>query len=244
MGEVNNAVETEEKRVPYTVEIDETVPFKTDAEIKILTSNELCKLANELFRAIFADYEGCYFEMSKNGPATITAVFNHGKHEEGRHYAVDMASSSKDAGNDVIQRARAFDRLAKEGDRYHITEDGKDIFKKFLSPRFVERNGKVNWGLIVSDYVERTNAFYGTAQQYTKIEGIDPRQLCFAIFGKEENGERLDYAVDVRGSVSSYNTYGLVSPNYALHIVRAHEEHLKETYEKLGFGAAGSGIIR
>ena len=244
MGENVNAVETEEKRVPYTVEIDETIPFNADAETKILTSNELCKLANELFRQLFADYEGCYFEMSKNGPATITAVFNHGKHEEGRHYAVDMAAA-KDAGNDVIQRARAFDRLAKEGDRYHITEDGKDIFKKFLAPRFVERNGKVNWGLIVSDYVERPNAFYGTATQYTKIEGIDPRQLCFALFGaKEENGERLDYAVEVRASVSSYNTYGLVAPNYALYILRAHEDNLKETYEKLGFGAVGSGIIR
>ena len=244
MGETNQTVDTEEKRIPYTVEIEETVPYKADAEIKILTSNELCKLANTLFHALFADYEACYFDATKNGPATITAVFNHREHVEGAHYAVDKAANAKDAGNDVIQRARAFDRLAKEGDRYHITEDGKDIFKKFLSPRFFERNGKVNWGLLVSDYVEQTNRFYGNTQQLTKIEGIDPRMLCFALFGKEDNGEKLYYAVEVKAAISNFNSVGIANPNYVLHITRAHEDHINDTYDKLGLGSAGSRLIR
>lgn len=241
MSEKQNK-QPEEKRTPYVLEV-EPMKFEADAEVKILTSNELCRLTNEYFKAAFGDYEGCFFEMAQGAP-TITLVFNHGKHEENKVYAVDMADTKK-VGNSVIEKSRLYDRLVKEGDRYHITDDGKDIIENLLAPRYFN-NGKPNWGTIVTDYVDRPSSYYGPygGVQLTRIVGIDPKAICAIIYGKKEDDSWLDYAVEVKADLSARNGFGIASPNYVLNITKAYNEHITKTYEKLGFCMAGSNIIR
>ena len=235
---------SENQRTPYVLDA-EPMDFAADAEVKILTSNEFCRLVNEYFKAGFADYEGCFFDMSNNMPS-ITLVFNHVKHDENKVYAVDMVDNKK-AGNTVIERSRMYDRLVREGDRYHITEDGIDIIKPLLIPRLFN-NGKPNWGNIVADYVDRAPANYYMPQggvQLTRIIGIDPKQICRILFGKKEGDSWLDYGVDVKGNLATSNSFGgNFAPNYVLNITKAYNEHIKKTYEKLGFGTAGSNIVR
>lgn len=234
---------TVDERTPYVLEVD-PIGFEADAEVKILTSNEFCKLVNEYFKGAFADYEGCYFNMIQGNPS-VTLVFNHCKHEEGRNYAVEMAGEKK-VSNSVIERSRSYDRLLREGDRYHITDDGKDIITKLLTPHYFN-NGKPNWGNIVVEYTERP--MYGGMQggiQMTKVNGIDPSAMCAIIYGKkDEEGSYLDYGVEVKDNLSARNgNYGFATAaNYVLSITRAYNEHIKNTYEKLGYGI-GSGIIR
>ena len=232
----------ENSRTPYVLEV-EPMKFEADAEVKIITSNELCRLTNEYFKAAFADYEGCFFEMTQGAPS-ITLVFNHGKHDEDKVYAVDMVATNK-VGNSVLDRSRAHDRLVKEGDRYHITEDGIDIIKELLAPRYFN-NGKPNWGVVVTDFVDRPASYYGAQSGvlFTRIIGIDPRLICRILFGKKEGDSYLDYAVDVKADLSARNGFGISSPNYVLNITKAYNEHIKKTYEKLGLGTAGSNIIR
>lgn len=227
------------ERQPYVLEV-EPMDFVADAEVKITTSNELCKLTNEYFRAAFADYEGCKFEMSSGYP-TLTLVFNHCEHKEGNVYACEM-SSGKTVGNSVIDRSRAYDRLAKEGDRYLITEDGKDIIKPLLAPRYAN-NGNPQWGNIVAETSERQ--MYGPGVQFTRVIGIDPKAICALIYGKKEDGSWLDYAVEVKADLSARNGFGISASNYVLYITKAYDEHIKKTYEALGFGSAvNSDIIR
>lgn len=242
MSEVKEQKVPENSRTPYVLEV-EPMSFNADAEVKIITSNELCRLANEYFKAAFADYEGCFFEMSQGAP-TITLVFNHAKHDDDKVYAVDMITNNN-VGNSVLEKSRMYDRLVKEGDRYHITEDGKDIIKELLAPRYFN-NGKPNWGSVVTDYVDRPASYYGpqASVQFTRIIGIDPRLICRILFGKKEGDSWLDYAVDVKADLSARNGFGISSPNYVLNITKAYNEHIKKTYEKLGLGAAGSNIIR
>lgn len=238
-----NAKQAEEQREKYTVEVEDHEDFEADAQIKVLTSNELCKLANEYFHAAFADYEGCQVEMS-NGQMSFYLVFNHGKHDdETVHYAVDMASK-ENVGNDVIRRARQFDRLAKEGDRYHITQDGIDIIKDFIFPRYVDRKtGKANWGNLVSDFSERSNSYYGPTVQLTKVANIDPKAICAKVFGyKGEDGVIYDYSVDVKGVVNAL--YAGATKNYVLWVTKASAEHMAKTFEKLGVGTVASSFIR
>lgn len=242
MSEQKEKVVPEENRTPYVLEVEPS-PFEADAEVKILTSNELCRLANQYFRAAFADYEGCFFEMSQGAP-TITLAFNHAKHTEDGVYAVDMPANNK-VGNSVLERTRAYDRLVKEGDRYHITEDGKDIIKPLLAPRYFN-NGNPNWGTIVTDYIDRPTSYYVPqgGVQLTRIIGIDPKAICAILFGKKEGGSWLDYAVEVKADLSARNGFGVTAPNYVLNITKAYNDNITKTYEKLGFGMAGSSIVR
>ena len=240
MSELKEQKVPENSRTPYVLEV-EPMSFEADAEVKIITSNELCRLANEYFKVAFADYEGCFFEMSQGAPS-ITLVFNHAKHEDNKVYAVDMVAGGK-VGNSVLERTRAYDRLVKEGDRYHITDDGIDIIKDLLAPRYFN-NGKPNWGAVVTDYVDRQAAYYQGGVQYTRIIGIDPRSICRILIGKKEGDSWLDYAGDVKAELSARNGFGISSPNYVLNITKAYNEHIKKTYEELGLGTAGSNIIR
>lgn len=241
MSEVKQNV-PEDSRAPYVLDV-EPMDFNADAEVKIITSNELCRLVNQYFKAGFADYEGCIFEMSQGAPS-ITLVFNHGKHDEDKTYAVDMMADKK-VGNSVLEKSRMYDRLVKEGDRYHITEDGMDIIKPLLLPRYFN-NGKVNWGVVVTDYVDRQATYYGPQNgvQLTRIIGIDPKAICRILYGKKQGDSYLDYAVEVKADLSTHNGFGISSPNYVLNITKAYNEHIKKTYEKLGFGTVGSSIIR
>ena len=132
--------DAETKREPYKIEI-ESLDFKEDFSGKFLTSNELCKLTNEIFRAAFADYVGSQFELV-NGMPMISLYFDHAKTKNGT-YACERVGA-KQSGNNVIDRTRSRDQQLREGDRYHLTEDGIDVIKVLLSPRFYNQ-GKPNW---------------------------------------------------------------------------------------------------
>lgn len=235
--------EATEERKPYTLTV-EPIEFAADAEVKILTSNELCKLVNEYFRAAFADFEGSLFEMSQGAPS-ISLFFNHPKHVEGAVYACDTVDGKK-VGNSVLDRINSYDRKVKEGDKYHVTDDGKDIIKPLLSPKYFN-NGRVNWGNITFEFADRTTVNYyqpQAAQHMTKIIGIDPRAICAIIFGSKDADGTLDYDIDVKADLSARNGFVNAHPNYVLNVMKAHNNVISKSYEKLGFGAAGSSIIR
>jgi hypothetical protein len=219
--------------------------FEADAEVKFLTSNELSKLTNEYYHAAFADYEGCIFEMSQGAPS-ITLYFNHPKHVENAIYACDTLTNVK-VGNSVLDRLNAYDRQVKEGDRYHLTEDGKDIIKPLLVRRLFGNGGNVNWGNITSEVIDKATANYyqpANAQHLTKVTGIDPCAVCAILFGTADEEGSLDYGIEVKADLSMRNGFGNQHPNYVLSVTKAHNDVISKTYEKLGFGIAGSAIVR
>lgn len=238
----NNATETE-TRTPYSIEMN-PLPFEEDFSGKIITSVQLCKLTNQLYRAGFADYAGCTFEVV-NGVPVMSMYFNHTRPTEDGVYACERGDG-KAAGNTILDRSRNRDRQMREGDRYKITEDGKDVIAKLLHPRFYN-NGKPQWGNLVSDITDRSAAnFYNpnAAVQLTKITGIDPRRICAKLWGSEDDS---DYGVEVKSNLAFNNPAmpaGQQSPNYVLSITKAFSENIKKTYESLGIGAMGSNIIR
>ena len=56
MSDQTNSVNTERER--FEIELDENLVFPSIADTAYMTSVELCKLTSELFKNIFADYEG------------------------------------------------------------------------------------------------------------------------------------------------------------------------------------------
>lgn len=240
MSEVSNESKNQE-RIPYKATI-EPMPFTAEFEGNHTTSNEFCLTANEYFREVFADFHGSTFDIV-NGAPTLSLYFDHPHVEEGKHYGVERLSG-KTVGNSVIDKTRNRDRQLREGDRYHITEDGKDIITPLLIPRLYNQ-GKVNWGNIVSDIIDNTAATYYQPQQnikhLTKIIGIDPRAVLTIFHGGNPN----DYSVEVKTDLS--RTMGMMmqgNSNYMLAITKASLENIKKAYEKMGLGSVGSSIIR
>lgn len=244
MSDTKKATETKETRNPYVVDI-EPIPFNGDYDGKIMTSNNFCKMVNQVYKAAFADFEGCMFEVI-NGVPFISFIFNHTRPTEDGIYACER-SGAKSEGNTIIDRARNRDRQLREGDRYYLTEDGKDVILELLAPMYY-KNGKPDWSKLVSDFSDRTvGNMYGhpaNAPQLTKVSGIDPKLLCAKFWGRKGGA---DYGVEVKYNLA-YNTPmmpgGQQNPNYVLAITKANGENLRKTCNALGIGTIGSNIIR
>lgn len=242
----------EAKRDKFVIEVEEHEPFEATAATKYITSNELCKVVSELFKGVFADYEGCRFETSTGGEPTITLYFNHGRYDENATVACHIAGRNDGDGSTVIRNIRRRDIQMREGDRYHLTDDGKDAIMDLLTPR-AYNNGKPNWGNIVQDIMDRTpTSYYMPANQipqYTRVNFIDIRRLCGLIYGKNIDNDQMDYQVSIATPLNQMN-FGMNgmqmgATNYVLTITRASLKEVTKMYEKLGYGnVMGSNIIR
>ena len=239
----------ETKRDKFVIELDETFEFSPIASSKFITSTDLCSKVSELFHLVFADYEGCVFEMANNEP-TISLFFNHGEYPDAAHVATEKVGG-KTVGSTIIDRSRSRDRLLKEGDKFYLTEDGKDVIKDLLTLR-VFNNGNPDFNRIATEWADRApvNAYFQQAPtQYTKVSFISVARLCGLLFGsKDAEGNDVEYDVNVRCALNptgfGFNN-GAVNNNYVLNITRVSSKELVDFYNKIGLGASiGNAIIR
>ena len=247
----NDAQETSTGK--FDVQVVEPIPFDPIAETKFITSNDFCKLVSELFRNVFADFEGCIFEPNPDPnnriQPTISLIFNHGKYDEGARLACERLGD-KVTGMTVLDRSRSRDHRLSDGDRYYLTQDASEFIKTLLIP--VKYNkGEPNWKGIVADFVDgSTNGFYNInpVQQFTKVSFIDITRLCRLIFGsKDENGEEFDYGANIATAILPMMGYGqpvMSNTNYMLTITKALTSNVNKAYEDLGLATQRSYIIR
>jgi hypothetical protein len=165
------------------------------------------------------------------------------------HVATERFNGNK-VGSTVIDKTRGRDNLMNNGDKFYLTEDGKDIIKTLLFPR-IYNNGKPNWNQITTEIAERQgSSLFGTmnALQLTKVSGIDPKRVAALIWGRRDADGNIDYGVSVMRDLTINSGLGMpgmqAGQNYALNITRAHEASISKTYESLGLGTLGSNIIR
>ena len=246
MGTQNEKI----KRDPYKIELAENVPFNSIASSVYISSSDLMKLVNELFRGAFADFEGSVFETARNAgigaEPTVSLFFNHGKYED--QPTACERSNGKNVGNALLDRTRNRDRQIMEGDRYIISEDGKDVIAPLLTQRNFN-NGNPNWKLLVGDFVDTASTGFFTmtqAPQYTKISGLSINKLCSLIYGEKLNGKNYEYDVKIAGGINTpWGGSPQLTVNYMLIVNRVDRDEVAKVYEKLGYNVlGGSRIVR
>lgn len=247
----DNADKTQQGRKKLRINFDEAdrPVFPGIAKTAYITSNELCKLVSELMKSVFVDFEGCFFEATSGGEPTISLLFNHGMYEDNQIVACERVGGKK-SGNGVLDRTRNRDRQLNEGDRYSLTEDGKDIIESILNPRMYN-NGNIDWKRITSEWTDRSAVnIYNTmpAQQYTKVSFIDLKRVCALIYGSKKDGDEVAYDVRIAAPLTpmgyGFQQQQMVNMNYMLNIICVSATQLSKIYEKLGYGGIGAQIIR
>ena len=225
--------------------------FSPVSETEYIRSNDLCGLLSEVLHAAFADYYGCVLETVGGQEPVISLFFDHADHKnDERPCACEMAAGQGIGDNNVIARSRQRDSLMREGDRYVLTEDGKDVISELLIRRLIPNNGNINWKNIVGEYYDQTtqNMYFGRqAPQYTKVSGIDIKKICAMIYGSKDEKDTYDYAFQILGAINFNNAYQMPGnpqiANYTIAITRAHAKEINDIYSKLGI-ASGSNIIQ
>lgn len=247
MSTQNDATET--KREPFKVQIDEHFDFSPIASSRYITSNKFCALVSELMRNIFVDFEGSSFAVTPGMEPTIDLIFNHGDYEhDGKNvFAVERANA-KSVGSTVIDRGRTRDAYTRDGDRYYLTDDGKDFVKDLLI-RKMYNNGNPDYRKIVSEFIERgpvNSYFVQSKPQYTKVSFISLNRLCALLFGsKDAAGEPVEYTVNVASPLPGYQINGSsTAQNYVLNIQQIDSKELAEFCNSIGLGTSNLNIVR
>ena len=245
--------ENKTDRKPYELKF-EPVEFSPIGAFKITTSSDLGKLANEVFKQSFVDYEGIIFDPGANGAEpTFELIFNHGKYEE-TDDTVFGVKSAIDAdvavGTNPLDKLRRIDNICANGAKYYATEDLKDVVTKLLVPSLY-KGGNIKWNQIVVEYAERSpyQMYNNRADaQYTKIRGISAKRLAAFLFGFKTDNDEYDYDIRVIGQSllgqnANFGTSAKAS-NWVLQISRASLAEVTELYKAYGFNPSASNIIR
>lgn len=251
MSDKNQKVEadqdTQQKHNHINLEFDEHEEFAAIASTEYITSTDFCRSVAAIFKSVFADFEGCRFEVG-NGIPYISLVFNHNEHDADAIVGCQNASIVKSTGNSILDRSRAHDRMMKDGDRYLLTEDGKDIIKPLLIPRAFNQ-GKPDWRHIVTEYVDRASyTVYNPTHipQYTLAQFLDLNRLAGLVYGTKINDDTVQYDVNIVGALNKgYQFNGSqIQSEYILSITQVSAKEINAIYEKLGFVNANSNIVR
>lgn len=238
-------VAEEQKRKTYTVDV-KPMEFDPDCSSRFISSNDFCKLANMYFKACFDDVYGTEFEVTQGMP-TINLYFNHvTDRKEGAVYGCVQAAEQS-IGNTLIEKTRNRDNYLKNGDKYFLTEDAKDIIKPILTPARYNQ-GNPQWKSIVAD-IEDRNAqqmfMVGQPGKFTKVVGISPEKLCGLIFGTREGENFIEYGLAVLEdrSMRQMPFPGAANKNYVIQITKAYNGNLRKTCERFGIANIGSNIV-
>lgn len=242
--------------------IESGLEFDPISDTKYLTSTEFGEIVSNIFKQVFVDYEGCTLGGVQGTPyITINFFFNH------REISDDAIPSNMFRGitrkipnksnNETVNNIRLYNNILRNGDRYYLTDDAKQIIKPFLLSgvgRIYGPNGNINWGNITSEQGDNSQRFnFGVNQvplQYTVCTFIDPTKLATAIYGEDntENGAKWCYQVRVANSIPNINSMNNTNSNTAnpsnwiLAIDRVSAKELNKLAAKFGFANIGNGL--
>jgi len=260
-NKTNNVTENndtqEKKEVKFDISI-KPLNFGGICSDKYIRSDKLAKIVSDIFKHTFADSYGATFDLI---PGTnrfmISVYFDHDIHDGSNlPCALTKVADNEKTKNDIINSIRQLQRRNTEGDKYHLTEEGKAGIKKFL---FDQRNVSkiykssgynkvdINWKEVTAEVYD---PIYGSnfPKQLTKVSWIDCDKIASLIWGDKENPESedpndiLEYAVS---AIKSYpNVYAGVSSNtdYLLQIKRVSRKNLIDLCESFGLGGIQHGL--
>lgn len=228
----------------FKINIEEHQSFDGIVETKYISSGEFCKLVADLFRAVYADFEGCAFEINQQGQSSIGVYFNHSEPKndpQGRPNGVTRTMPDKGGNlkNETVRRIRNHDSLNRNGDRYFLTDQGAEGLSDFVFDYlFSKKDGKINWDKITAEVGQRQTYFGQQSVVYTKISLLDPNKLAAMIFGTtDEEGDNLCYSVNVMRSVSQMvvpGAQGAFQTQYMLAIQKVSEKEVVKLCNQLG----------
>lgn len=195
----------EEKKDPLSIELEEHLNFSDVAVgmTNFTTSEKICELVNQIFRSVFADYEGSTYERDQNCNPYINIFFNHRNIDNSavprRAFTPDI--EEEEIENELVRKVKRNSRIMKYGNRYNITQDAKDAVPKFILNSVKNNKGKVNWNNVSMDVAQP-----GSREVLSKISYIDPVAIIAEIFGRNDGDIQYTYELRELNSLPNGST--------------------------------------
>lgn len=231
--------------------VQEHETFSHISDSKFMTSIELCELISGMFKAIYADFEGCNMDFvpGTNQPS-ITLYFNHKIEDSALPFATTKEDTEAKAANSTLRSTRSYNSRLINGDRYYLTEEGQAL-EEFLFDNqqfYFTKDGKrtANWTKLVSEVADGNFQYQGVSQQFTQVKCLDPAKIVEAIFGRFDENSEWVYGVRVLRSIPAFTMVtGMTTAGYVVAIERVSKSEVDNLAKKFGLNTnTGLNIIR
>lgn len=245
MGNKTDETKPAEK---FNIEVEVNEQFNPIQSTQFISSSEFCSLVSELFKSVYADFEGCCYEINQQGVSTVALFFNHSEPvDENRENAItrDMPTETGGINNEVVRRLRNNDFRVKNGDRYFLTKEGMEGISRFVIDGLVnKKTGNIDWKKVTAEVAQPGNFFNTPAVVYTKVSFLDPVKLAEEIYGRtDENGENQVYGVRTLRSLAQVSPG--FHPQYMLAVDKVSEKEVRKLCNMFGIAPTGNlDIIR
>lgn len=217
--------EAAEKKETMKIKVaqEDKLVFPSIAYSEITSSDKLCKDARPLF-SVFGDFVGFGVNFNQlNGLFTMSAYFKQVDESDTGFKAFSRDITSKSDQSRGIQRIQRFDRVASEGNKFHLEDDAAEMIAPFMHRTVYTNNGEVNWdrnGVVTTRAIQSS---FAAPITYSVINFIDPIKILREMYGAKANvyvgnsdgapvieEREVSYQIFVMGSIASMtpNPYG------------------------------------
>lgn len=226
MSTTNSNVETQTPMARIEIE---PIPFDGLLKSKIISTIDLSKLVNSVFKNALADYEGCIILPMQNGQFDCTLYFkDHGGPVRGGDQIKNLISvSGQNRVGSAVDKITAFNNRTSNK-LYSLSEETKQILSEFIN---IKKNQKINWNQLVFEQAEQA---YNATIVYVKVCGIDIVRILKKIYGGKVDGDRRDY------NITLMRPTGL--NNYLISIQQLDTKEVEKLAQSVGIIQTGNSI--
>lgn len=191
----------DEKREKTKLEIIQPDEFPSTFRSGLITTMDLCKKINAMFKSAVSDYWGSTI-LPNPSTGQLELVI----------YLKDLGNSDKikliQPVTNINKNSSIMNRLTSLNNRQlgktiELTQDGKDIFEDFV----IRNNGKVNWKQHTVEVTEAISTYQTNKYNiYLKVFNLDLPSVLKTLWGSRgENGESYSYSINYIRPVSQQN---------------------------------------
>ena len=245
-----NTNDAETTKSTLDINVEQHLKFEDITSVKYVSSVEFCETVNKAFGSIYSDWEGCKLVFIPNTQQLMFQFFFNHRNSDvpGLYKAVSKDGVDTPTVNRTLAAIRQRDNLLVNGDRYHLTEDGKSGLKKFFfdGNTVFDKDGVPKWSKITADMTDNNASMFAQQlpQQLTCVNFIDPTKIATLLFGAEVDGDQWVYNISVKRSMPVVG-FGSNTSNLLLSIERISVEQTKKLAAMYGLVFSnGLGIVR
>lgn len=187
---MSDTTKTDAAKDVMTIEVaqEDKLPFPTVAYADYMSSDDFCKIAKPLF-GVFEDFVGfgVYLDTNSNIPILTMSAFFKQVDDAGDFQAFSRDVNGKNNQNSGIQRLQRFERVAAEGNKFHISDTAKEMIAPFMHPKALTNKGDVNWDKAGVITYRASQSAFSAPITYSVINYIDPIKILREIYGSKAN---------------------------------------------------------
>lgn len=213
-------------------------PQSFDGELnsKLISTFDLCKKINEMFRPVFSDYVGCIIFPNQNGKLETWLSFEDRPEVEGKLKAIEPLVKKDINSLSNAERVLNINNMFKNK-TYELTEISKEILEEFITPQ--SNSKKIKWDRI---YFEQTvQNMYNRGIINVYLTDLDLIKLIKKIYGSKVDGNRVDYQVTMQRPIS--NNVDVNSREFLIKIDQLNTKQVEGLFEKLGMAPNVNGMV-